>query len=161
MIDVLFNAALPERERQGIPEWPVQVREASGEQPERGWIRMSREEYEAHRARHEAAQMAWIAAHPPPAPPPPVPAYVTNFQARAALLQVPAPEGSEAPTMFHHIDGVLRARQHDPEFAIAWQAWEFANEFYRHSATVQGLAAMFGLDAMLDDLFRAASQIEA
>lgn len=62
MIDVLFNAALPERERQGIPEWPVQVREARGEQPERGWVRMSREDYAAHRAKHEAAQDAWMRA---------------------------------------------------------------------------------------------------
>ena len=77
MIDVLLNGALPEAERHGIPEWPARVREARGEQPERGWVRMSREDYAAHRARYEQAQVAWLEAHPPPPPPPePVPASV-------------------------------------------------------------------------------------
>lgn len=160
MIDWLPMSALSEEQRQGIPEWPAEVREAQGEAPPAGWIRMSSEEYAAHRAQHEAAQDAWVAANTP-APVEPVPAEVTNFQARAALLQLPAPPGSEAPTMLHHIDAFLRARQNDPEFALAWQAWEFANVFVRHGAAVTGLSAIFGLDQMLDDLFRMAAQIEA
>jgi hypothetical protein len=62
MIDVLLNAALPEAERTGVAEWPAQVREASGEKPADGWLRMSAEEYAAYRATHEAAQDAWTRA---------------------------------------------------------------------------------------------------
>lgn len=160
MIDFLPFSALPEGERQGIPEWPAEVREAQGEAPPEGWLRMSAEDYAAYRAQHEPAQDAWVAANTP-APAAPVPAEVTNFQARAALLQLPAPDGSAAPTMLHHIDAFLRERRDDPEFALAWQAWEFANVFLRHGAAVMTLSAIFGLDQMLDDLFRMAAQIEA
>jgi hypothetical protein len=160
VIDFLPFSALPESDRLGIPEWPAEVREAQGEAPPKGWLRMTREDYATYRAKHEAAQDAWVAANTPP-PAQPVPAEVTNFQARAALLQLPAPEGSTAPTMLHHIDAFLRERRDNPEFALAWQAWEFANVFVRHGAAVMTLSAIFGLDAMLDDLFRQAALIEA
>lgn len=96
---------------------------------------------------------------PEPAPVVLVPASVTNFQARAALLQVPAGEGS---TLFQVIDDALRAAKDTPDGRIPWQAWEQANDFFRAGALVNTLGAQFGLDsAQIDDLFRAAVLIEA
>lgn len=67
MIDFLPFSALPEEQRQGIPEWPAEVREAAGDTPPEGWTRMSAEDYAAHRAQHEGAQDAWTLAASLPA----------------------------------------------------------------------------------------------
>ncbi len=66
-VDFLPFSALPEGERQGTPEWPAEVREAVGEKPPEGWVRMSAEDYAAYRAKHEAAQDAWTLAASLPA----------------------------------------------------------------------------------------------
>lgn len=78
----------------------------------------------------------------------PVPANVSAFQAKAALLDA----------------GLLA----DVEMAVAGAgpravlAWEYATEFQRSSPTIAALAAGAGItDDMLDDLFRAAAQIRA
>ena len=93
-VDFLPSSALPEAERQGIPEWPAEVREAVGETPPPGWIRMSAEDYVAHRAKHEAAQDAWTLAASLPA-------------VRAAALQALADHRWQQEMAGIRIDGVL------------------------------------------------------
>ena len=84
-----------------------------------------------------------------------VPASVTNFQARAVLLQMP---GSAAGrSLFEDVDDALRGMG-----GAAWQAWEFANEFTRHGALVGQMGANFGMTAaQLDALFTAAAKVSA
>jgi hypothetical protein len=87
---------------------------------------------------------------PDPEPDPgPVPAEVTNFQARAALI------GAD---LFDAVDTAIRGSGN----AVAVQAWDYANVITRRGALVAAMAGQLGLtDAQLDDLFRAASVIEA
>lgn len=81
---------------------------------------------------------------------PPVPAVVTNFQARAALL---------AAGLFDQVDAAIKAQ---PVTSAAYQAWEYANELTRAGVLVNTMAAELGLSAgQLDELFRAAAEIEA
>lgn len=85
----------------------------------------------------------------PPAPPAPVPRVVTNFQARAALMQA---------DLFETVNAAVMGGTD----ALAKQAWEYANEITRDGALVNSLAAGLGLTAeQLDDLFRQAATIEA
>lgn len=81
---------------------------------------------------------------------PPVPDRVTNFQARAALLEA---------GLFATVDDALLALPVDsPER----QAWEYANELTRYGALVNGMANQLGLTGdQLDALFRRAAEIEA
>ncbi len=82
------------------------------------------------------------------APPPLVPTEVTNFQARAALMR---------SHKFEAINAALQAMGGE-----AWAAWEYANMVTRNGALVNALGDQIGLPASeLDDLFRAAAQIEA
>ena len=82
------------------------------------------------------------------APPEPVPSAVTPFQAKAALLQAGLLDAAKA--------GVAAAGP------LAQLAWAEALEFKRNSPTMLGLARTLGLtNAQIDDLFRAASRIEA
>jgi hypothetical protein len=84
-----------------------------------------------------------------PIPPPPVPRVVTNFQARAALMQA---------DLFETVNAAVMGGSD----ALAKQAWEYANEITRDGALVNSLATGLGLtSAQLDDLFRAASVVEA
>ena len=81
-------------------------------------------------------------------PPPPVPPVVSRVQAQAALLAA----------------GRLAAVKAAMAQASAFDklAWEEAAEFRRSSPTLNNLAAALGMTpADLDDLFRAAAQIEA
>ena len=81
---------------------------------------------------------------------PPVPAAVTNFQARAALL---------AAGLFAQVDAAMKAQ---PPDSAAYQAWEYANEITRNGTLVNSVAETLGLTAaQLDDLFRQAATIEA
>lgn len=81
---------------------------------------------------------------------PPVPAAVTNFQARAALLTA---------GLFEKVDGALMAL---PARSTARQAWEYANELTRNGTLVNSMAETLGFTAaQLDDLFRDAATIEA
>jgi hypothetical protein len=78
----------------------------------------------------------------------PVPASITRFQARAALLAAGL------------LDDVEMAVAASPRFVQI--AWEDASVFDRSSPTIAALAAALSLsDADLDDLFRAAEQIRA
>ena len=91
----------------------------------------------------------------------PVPAKVTNFQARAVLMQTPSP--TPGVSLFQFVDDALRAgKSASPEAALAWQAWEQANDFYRNGALVNNLGMQFGLTAsQIDAMFRAAEKIDA
>ena len=81
---------------------------------------------------------------------PPVPAAVTNFQARAALL---------AAGLFAQVNDAMKAQ---PADSAAFQAWEYANEITRGGELVNSMAAALGFTAaQLDDLFRLAATIEA
>jgi hypothetical protein len=73
---------------------------------------------------------------------------VSRFQAKAALLQA---------GLLDQVNAALT--EADP---VAQLAWAEAVEFRRTSPTILGLAATIGLtDEQLDDLFRAAAQLEA
>ena len=91
-------------------------------------------------------------AYVAPAPDAPVPAAVSRFQARAALL---------AAGLLATIENAVAA--YDGEDASLVQlAWSEATEWKRLSPTVTALASIVGLtDQQLDDLFIAAAQIEA
>ena len=81
---------------------------------------------------------------------PPVPATVTNFQARAALLNA---------GLFDRVNDALLAL---PANSTARQAWEYANDLTRNGTLVNSMAETLGLTAtQLDDLFRHAATIEA
>lgn len=76
------------------------------------------------------------------------PRVVTNFQARAALMAI---------GLFDQVDAYCKATG-----GATLQAWEYANNFYRNGALVNGLAPVFGLTPeQVDELFRQAAQIEA
>lgn len=93
-----------------------------------------------------------IAALPPPAPPP-VPAEITNFQARALLMQMPG--SAQGRTLFKDVDDALRALG-----GVAWQAWEYTTVFPRNSELIATMAAQFNLsEAQIDQMFIAAAQI--
>ena len=93
----------------------------------------------------------------PPAPPPPVPASVTNFQARAVLMQMPSPSGATGRTLFQDVDDALHA-----EGGVALQAWEYANDVTRDGPLVNSLGARLGMTPeQLDGLFLAAATITA
>jgi len=104
----------------------------------------------------EVTQIEWtpeeIAALPPPAPPV-VPREVTNFQARALLMNMP---GSAAGrSLFQDVDDTLRAVG-----GVEWQAWEYTTIFPRNSQLIATLGAQLGLtDAQLDQMFIAAAAI--
>ena len=95
----------------------------------------------------DALSLAWPVRDPEP---PPVPPEVTNFQARAALLRA---------GIFEMVDEAIQAL---PRASEAWQAWEYANTVTRGGALVTAMAHGLGFtDETLDDLFRAAAEIEA
>lgn len=86
---------------------------------------------------------------PPPPVVPVVPAMVTNYQARAALLQA---------GLFVQVDAMIKAL---PVTDPAFQAWEYANNVYRNSPLIMSLGA--GLDLtveQIDNLFFLAASIE-
>ena len=104
----------------------------------------------------EVTEIDWtpeeIAALPPPAPPP-VPSEITNFQARALLMQMPG--SVQGRTLFSDVDDALRALG-----GVAWQAWEYATVFPRNSELIATMAAQFNLsEAQIDQMFTAAAQI--
>jgi predicted Zn-dependent protease with MMP-like domain len=83
-----------------------------------------------------------------------VPNRVTMFQARAALMQVPA---SPTQTLFDLVDAHCKAAG-----GVVFQAWEYANHCYRYGALVTSLAPTFGItDEQMDEIFRQAILIEA
>jgi hypothetical protein len=75
---------------------------------------------------------------------------ITNFQARAALLQA---------GLFNQVNDALLAL---PADSAERQAWEYANELTRHGTLVNAVTADLGINqAQLDDLFRVGATIEA
>jgi hypothetical protein len=82
-----------------------------------------------------------------------VPREVTNFQARALLLNMP---GSAAGrSLFQDVDDTLRALG-----GVEWQAWEYTTIFPRNSQLIATLGTQLGLtDAQLDQMFIAASAL--
>lgn len=108
----------------------------------------------------DVANVLFTVAPAPLQPVSPVPISVTNFQARVALMQMSYSGGG---TMFAHIDAVLfAAKDVDALSASTWQAWNFANNFERASATITRLGTLFGFSSTdLDNIFIAAAAIHA
>ena len=78
---------------------------------------------------------------------------ITNFQARALLMQMPG--SAEGRTLFQDVDDTLRQLG-----GISWQAWEYTTIFPRDSSLIATMAAQFNLtEAQLDQMFTAAAQI--
>ena len=93
-----------------------------------------------------------IAALPPPAPPS-VPSQITNFQARALLMQMPG--SADGRSLFQDVDDTLRELG-----GVEWQAWEYTTIFPRNSQLIATLGAQLGItDAQLDQMFIAAAAI--
>lgn len=93
----------------------------------------------------------WVAPPPPPA----VPHAITNFQARATLMQLPS--ATAGRTLFEDVDDAMHAAG-----GTALQAWEYANEVYRDGALVASLGEQLALSpAEMDQLFITASGIVA
>ncbi len=89
-------------------------------------------------------------AEAPPlrAEPAPVPAFVTNFQARAALRRI---------GLLEQVHAAVQAAGGE-----ALDAWEYANHVYRHGALVISLSTSLGLTSHeVDALFQMAESIEA
>jgi hypothetical protein len=82
-----------------------------------------------------------------------VPQEVTNFQARALLMNMP---GSAAGrSLFQDVDDTLRALG-----GVEWQAWEYTTVFPRDSQLIATLGTQLGLtDAQLDQMFIAAAAL--
>ena len=90
---------------------------------------------------------------PPPPEPPAVPSQITNFQARALLMQMPG--SAEGRTLFQDVDETLQQLG-----GVAYQAWEYTTIFPRDSELIATMAAQFNLtNAQLDEMFIAAAQI--
>jgi hypothetical protein len=124
-----------------------------------GETRLTADEYRAQQPVWAAAYETWMAQQPPQPSIEPVPFEVTNFQARAVLLNIPSSSGVQGRTLFHDVDDAIRSLG---PTAPAYQAWEYANTITRHGATVQTMATQFGLtEAQLDQMFRNAALIEA
>lgn len=117
-------------------------------------IALGNADYEAIMALVAAGQLT-IQDAPLPAPPqaPLVPVEITNFQARALLMQIPG--SAQGRTFFEDVDDALRALG-----GVAWQAWEYTTVFPRNSELIATMAAQFNLsEAQIDQMFIAASQI--
>lgn len=154
MIDVLLNSALPEAQRQGIPEWPARVQQARPPAPPpAGWVRMNPAQYNAHRAAHEAAQMAWIAAKQ--AARQPVPATVPLWKAKAHLETMTRPPPQR--NMLDAADALAAQRG-----GALRQWWNQGDEIERDHPRTTEIATLIGITtpAAIDAWFRAAAAIE-
>ena len=77
-----------------------------------------------------------------------VPAFVSNYQAREALRQA---------GLFPTINTSIKSLGED---SSEFQAWEYANNFYRNSTLIATMATVLGVDeATIDNLFTKAAQI--
>jgi len=87
---------------------------------------------------------------PIPLQPTNVPAAISRFQARAALLQA---------GLLEDVESIMSNPEADTFASLAWKE---ASEFRRHSPTVLAISPSLGLtDAQLDDMFRFAASIHA
>jgi hypothetical protein len=131
-LDVLTYAHAPNP--LGIPaEWPAQVREVLDDTPPPAapWVRMTREQYAAHRAEHQPAYEGWASAQEPPAPPP-CRWSTLDFLLRFTAAERAAIRGSAVPEVQDFLD-LLRA------------AGEVAAD---HPLTAQGMALLVALDLL-------------
>jgi hypothetical protein len=93
-----------------------------------------------------------IAALPPPQAPA-VPQEVTNFQARALLMNMPG--SAPGRSLFQDVNDTLQAMG-----GVEFQAWEYTTVFPRQSALIAAIAAQLNLtEAQLDQMFIAAAAI--
>lgn len=93
-------------------------------------------------ADREAALVAFMAVEPRL-----VPAKVTNYQARKALIDA---------GRFVEADAKVRASDDPATLA----AWDYANEFFRASPFIAAIGGALNMSpAQIDDLFRAAEQV--
>jgi hypothetical protein len=93
-----------------------------------------------------------IAALPPPEAPA-VPQEVTNFQARALLMNMPG--SAPGRSLFQDVNDTLQAMG-----GVEFQAWEYTTVFPRQSALIAAIAAQLNLtEAQLDQMFIAAAAI--
>jgi hypothetical protein len=84
-----------------------------------------------------------------------VPHEVTNFQARALLMNMPG--SAPGRSLFQDVDDTLRSLG-----GVEWQAWEYTTVFPRKSALVEAIGAQLNLtEAQLDEMFVAAAAIGA
>lgn len=93
-----------------------------------------------------------IAALPPPEAPA-IPQEVTNFQARALLMNMPG--SAPGRSLFQDVNDTLQAMG-----GVEWQAWEYTTIFPRQSALIAAIATQLSLtEAQLDEMFIAAAAI--
>jgi hypothetical protein len=84
-----------------------------------------------------------------------VPQEVTNFQARALLMNMPG--SAPGRSLFQDVDDTLRALG-----GVEWQAWEYTTVFPRNSTLVEAIGAQLNFtEAQLDEMFIAAAAIGA
>jgi response regulator RpfG family c-di-GMP phosphodiesterase len=82
-----------------------------------------------------------------------VPVQVTNFQARALLMNMPG--SAPGRSLFDDVNETLRGMG-----GVEWQAWEYTTVIPRDSVLVAAIAAQFKLtQAQIDEMFIAASAI--
>ena len=78
-----------------------------------------------------------------------VPAFVSNYQAREALRQA---------GLFPKINTAIKSLGED---SSEFQAWEYANNFFRSSTLITTMAAVLSVDeATIDALFTSAAKIQ-
>ena len=83
----------------------------------------------------------------PPSPPAPI-TVITNYQARAALIQA---------GLFDTVAGMIQ--QLGPS-SLEFQAWEYANTFVRNSPFIVSMESALGLsEDQVDALFKTSSEI--
>lgn len=82
-----------------------------------------------------------------------IPKEVTNFQARALLMNMPS--SAEGRTLFEDVNDALQAMG-----GVEWQAWEYTTIFPRDSALIAAIGAQINLtEAQIDEMFVAAAAI--
>ena len=124
--------------------------------PQLGGIAVSKEVYDAVKLRVTGACRlidGQVQDYTPPPAPPSVPATVTNYQARAVLVE---------RGLFDKVDTALRSADMTVTAnRIALQAWDYANGFSRNSAIVTAMAGVLGLSSDdVDGLFIAAEAVQ-
>lgn len=91
--------------------------------------------------------------------PPPVPQSVTTRQIRQALIQMSYLTGNQAlhpKSITDFINSMPEGMQKD----IAYENWEYSNEFFRNNPLLLSMAPALGLASeQIDDLFRLASTL--